>query len=32
VEDFSLNRLVRVETAEIEARYLAFREMMHVGE
>jgi len=32
VEDFSLNRLVRVETAEIEARYLTFREMMHVGD
>jgi sugar/nucleoside kinase (ribokinase family) len=32
VEDFSLNRLVRVDVAEIEARYRVFREMMHVGD
>jgi sugar/nucleoside kinase (ribokinase family) len=32
VEDFSLNRLARVEVVEIEARYRAFREMMHVGD
>jgi sugar/nucleoside kinase (ribokinase family) len=32
VEDFSLNRLARVEADEIEARYRAFREMMHVGD
>jgi sugar/nucleoside kinase (ribokinase family) len=32
VEDFSLNRLARLEGPEIEARYRTFREMMHVGD
>ena len=30
VEDFSLNRLKRLTRADIDARYRAFREMMHV--
>jgi sugar/nucleoside kinase (ribokinase family) len=29
VEDFSLNRLLRLQPAEIEERYRGFREMMH---
>jgi hypothetical protein len=30
VEDFSLNRLVRLHDAEIEDRYRTFREMMRL--
>jgi hypothetical protein len=29
VEDFSLERLTRLEAGEIEARYRAFRDMVH---
>jgi len=31
VEDFSLNRLIRLTEGEIEERYRMFREMMRLG-